>query len=357
MFALCTAGDLLAAAGTGVVERELHHPAGAELRDRLDRDAGVVANVRAACALDRGGHLAGAQRAALELDPGVQILGVLAHDHEVDGRIGVARAHARVDLARPHLGVHVELLAERHVDRSESGADRRRDRPLDGHAVLPDRVEHVIGERIPAESVHHIGARILDVPFNPDTGCVDHSAGSFSDLGPGSISGYQGDSMTHVKTPTRLRVAGRAILARTLGLGRSRKSTHGHGGGSRMADKGGLEGVVVARSRLCSIDGQNGVLIYGGYDVGDLAEHSTYEEVCFLIAARASAHRAPSWRRSPPTWPTPASSRRRPPRSSTCWPITPSRWRCCAPPCRRTRSTIPTRLPTARTRTSPRPPA
>ena len=49
-----------------------------------------------------------------------------------------------------------------------------------------------------------------------------------------------------------------------------------------MADKGGLEGVVVARSSLCSIDGQKGVLIYGGYDVGDLAEHSTYEEVCFL---------------------------------------------------------------------------
>ena len=49
-----------------------------------------------------------------------------------------------------------------------------------------------------------------------------------------------------------------------------------------MADKGGLEGVVVARSRLCSIDGQKGVLIYGGYDVGDLAEHSSYEEVCFL---------------------------------------------------------------------------
>jgi len=50
-----------------------------------------------------------------------------------------------------------------------------------------------------------------------------------------------------------------------------------------MADKGGLEGIVVARSRLCSIDGAKGVLIYGGYDVGDLAEHSSYEEVCFLI--------------------------------------------------------------------------
>ena len=50
-----------------------------------------------------------------------------------------------------------------------------------------------------------------------------------------------------------------------------------------MAEKGGLEGVVVARSRLCSIDGANGVLIYGGYDIRDLAEHSSYEEVCFLI--------------------------------------------------------------------------
>ncbi len=50
-----------------------------------------------------------------------------------------------------------------------------------------------------------------------------------------------------------------------------------------MADKGGLEGVVVARSRLCAIDGQRGILIYGGYDVKDLAEHSSYEEVCYLI--------------------------------------------------------------------------
>jgi citrate synthase len=50
-----------------------------------------------------------------------------------------------------------------------------------------------------------------------------------------------------------------------------------------MADKGGLEGIVVARSRLCSIDGQKGVLIYGGYDVNELAEQSSYEEVAFLI--------------------------------------------------------------------------
>ena len=77
-----------------------------------------------------------------------------------------------------------------------------------------------------------------------------------------------------------------------------------------MADKGGLEGIVVARSRLCSIDGQKGVLIYGGYDVGDLAEHSSYEETCFLIL-RGACPAATSWRRSRPTWPRPARCRMR----------------------------------------------
>lgn len=45
----------------------------------------------------------------------------------------------------------------------------------------------------------------------------------------------------------------------------------------------GLKGVVVARSELCSIDPERGVLMYRGYDIADLAEHSTYEEVCFLL--------------------------------------------------------------------------
>jgi citrate synthase len=50
-----------------------------------------------------------------------------------------------------------------------------------------------------------------------------------------------------------------------------------------MTDKGGLEGVVVARSRMCSIDGQEGVLIYAGYDIRELVEHSNYEEVTYLL--------------------------------------------------------------------------
>jgi citrate synthase len=45
----------------------------------------------------------------------------------------------------------------------------------------------------------------------------------------------------------------------------------------------GLEDVIVAASSICSIDGENGVLRYRGYDVSDLVENSSYEEVAFLL--------------------------------------------------------------------------
>lgn len=45
----------------------------------------------------------------------------------------------------------------------------------------------------------------------------------------------------------------------------------------------GLKGVVAADSAVCDIDGQVGKLIYRGYSIDDLAEHSSYEEVVFLL--------------------------------------------------------------------------
>ena len=45
----------------------------------------------------------------------------------------------------------------------------------------------------------------------------------------------------------------------------------------------GLEGVVVAETRLSKIDGEAGTLVYGGYSIEDLAEHTTFEEVCHLL--------------------------------------------------------------------------
>ena len=44
-----------------------------------------------------------------------------------------------------------------------------------------------------------------------------------------------------------------------------------------------LSGVVVAFSAISSIDPEAGVLMYRGYDIAELAEHSTYEEVAYLL--------------------------------------------------------------------------
>jgi citrate synthase len=45
----------------------------------------------------------------------------------------------------------------------------------------------------------------------------------------------------------------------------------------------GLEGVVATTSSICYIDGEQGVLAYRGIDIHDLADHSTFEETCFLL--------------------------------------------------------------------------
>ncbi|MBV9181612.1 MAG: citrate synthase [Acidobacteria bacterium] len=45
----------------------------------------------------------------------------------------------------------------------------------------------------------------------------------------------------------------------------------------------GLEGVVATTSKICFIDGHNGVLAYAGIDIHELAEKSTFEETCYLL--------------------------------------------------------------------------
>jgi len=47
--------------------------------------------------------------------------------------------------------------------------------------------------------------------------------------------------------------------------------------------KEGLEDVVVSTSEICFIDGREGRLLYRGYDVDDLVQHSSFEEVVYLL--------------------------------------------------------------------------
>jgi citrate synthase len=45
----------------------------------------------------------------------------------------------------------------------------------------------------------------------------------------------------------------------------------------------GLEGIVATTSSICFIDGDQGVLAYRGIDIHELADNSTFEEVCYLL--------------------------------------------------------------------------
>ncbi|HLW61191.1 MAG TPA: citrate synthase [bacterium] len=55
----------------------------------------------------------------------------------------------------------------------------------------------------------------------------------------------------------------------------------GSAGSVQVAE--GLEGIVVSESRICFVDGIQGRLIYQGYDIHDLAQHASFEEVAYLL--------------------------------------------------------------------------
>ena len=185
---------LAAAEPARVVERELDDPARAFDGDRLDRDPRVVGQLAAVVA-DPLGQLRRLCRADLVLDARVEILGRLADDHEVD--VLVARPDSGIALARPHLSVQVEALAERDVDRAEAAADRGRDRALERDAARPDRVQDAFGQRIPTVLLHDVAARVLDVPVELDAGRLEDAARRLAQLRAGAVAGDQGDSVSH----------------------------------------------------------------------------------------------------------------------------------------------------------------
>ena len=45
----------------------------------------------------------------------------------------------------------------------------------------------------------------------------------------------------------------------------------------------GLAGVVAGKSSVAFIDGEKAILRYRGYDIHDLADHSTFEETVYLL--------------------------------------------------------------------------
>jgi citrate synthase len=54
----------------------------------------------------------------------------------------------------------------------------------------------------------------------------------------------------------------------------------------------GLRGVAAASSSISDVNGEKGELIYQGYNIHDLAKHSTFEEVIFLLWNKRLPNRA-----------------------------------------------------------------
>ncbi len=52
---------------------------------------------------------------------------------------------------------------------------------------------------------------------------------------------------------------------------------------SAAASSAGLRGVVAGSSTVSDVNGEKGELVYQGYNIHDLARHSTFEEVIFLL--------------------------------------------------------------------------
>src|ERR1700682_1174917 len=114
------------------------------------------------------------RRALLELESRVDVLGVLAHDDEVEVVAKVARA--LIGLDRSDQGEEVELLAQRHGDASKPAADRRCYRTFESDLVFANGCQHRLGKRSAKFGDGRL-ARLVHLPVDAGTGGPGASAG------------------------------------------------------------------------------------------------------------------------------------------------------------------------------------
>src|SRR5262249_3650050 len=84
--------------------------------------------------------------ADIVLDAGVNILRVFTNHNQIDA--AVPAGHTRDGGNRPNVGIEVEVLPERDVDRAVAFAFGRRQRPFERQACALDRLDGVLRQRI-----------------------------------------------------------------------------------------------------------------------------------------------------------------------------------------------------------------
>ena len=136
----------------------------------------------------------------LVLDAGVDVLGVLAEDDHLHVlRRLDRRRHALEPAHRADAGIEIELLAERHVERAEAAADRRRQRPLDGHQMLVDGCQGLVGQPAVEPVLGLLAGEDLapdDAPLvavRPPDGRVEDVLRGAPDVRPGAVALDEGN--------------------------------------------------------------------------------------------------------------------------------------------------------------------
>ena len=119
------------------------------------------------------------------LEPNVKSLEVFAHQHEVD----VVVTAARISACRSQVGVELELLAQPHIDRAESAADRRQ-RTLERQLVRRMLSSSAGGSGSPCFCA--AATPLLRLPRKRLAERIENLDDSGGDLGSDSIPGNQG---------------------------------------------------------------------------------------------------------------------------------------------------------------------
>ncbi len=128
------------------------------------------------------------------LDADVETLGVLPHDHEID--VVVARVGLHRD-RRPHVGVQVEVLAQRDVDGAEAGAHGRGQRALQGDPVALDRIQRFLRQRVP-EGFSGVHAGDLALELQRCARGLENAHGGVHDLRADAVAGNQRNCGCHL---------------------------------------------------------------------------------------------------------------------------------------------------------------
>ena len=128
-----------------VLQRLPHQALGALDGHRLDADTAMLREPDLAHAhfiLQEAQQFHGAFAVRRPLDAGIDVFGVLTKDHHVGKfRMQQWTRHAGKPADRPQTHVEIQLLAQRHIQRPDAAADRRRHRSLDTNDELTDGLQ------------------------------------------------------------------------------------------------------------------------------------------------------------------------------------------------------------------------